>query len=116
MAENHPQDREELQDAEDEQDLLVVLPLSNRSMGTAADRLAIEALSDELSEVLEQSGAGEFDGDEIGGGSCTLFFAGPDPRRILQVIQPVLRRSPFGRGAEAILGYGDDGKPVRTSI
>lgn len=116
MAENHPQDREEQDGELEEQDLLVVLPLSNRSMGTAADRLAIEALSDELSDLLEQSGVGEFDGDEIGSGSCTLFFAGPDPRRILQLIQPVLRRSPFGRGAEAILGYGEDGKPVRTRI
>ena len=114
MAENHPHDGEELDDQAEEQDLLVVLPLSNRSVGTAADRLAIEALADELSAVLEESGAGEFDGDEIGSGSCTLFFAGPDPRRILQVIQPVLRRSPFGRGAEAILGYGEDGKPIRT--
>ena len=116
MAENHPQDGEEPEGTDAEQDLLVVLPLSNRSMGTAADRMAIEALAEELSAILEESGVGEYDGEEIGGGSCTLFFAGPDPRRILQVIQPVLRHSPFGRGAEAILGYGDDGKAVRTRI
>ncbi len=116
MAENHPQEREEHEDADQEQDLLVVLPLSNRSMGTIADRTAIEALTDELSEALDREGVGEFDGDEIGGGTCTLFFAGPDPRKILQVIQPVLRRSPFGRGAEAILGIDEDGKPVRTRI
>ncbi|MEY4674594.1 MAG: hypothetical protein RL148_2378 [Planctomycetota bacterium] len=117
MAENLPQDREELDDDEpQEQDLLVVLTLSNRSMGTASDRLAIEKLSDELADAVETAGVGEFDGDETGGGTCTLFFAGPDPRKILQTIQPVLRRSAFSRGAEAVMGFGEDGRPLRLKI
>ena len=91
-------------DAEDapEQDLLVVLKLSNRQMGTNDERAQLDALADELAAAVEQAGAGEFDGDEIGGGECTLFFCGPDVDQMLAVLRPLLKRSPLCRGAHLV--------------
>jgi hypothetical protein len=85
-----------------EQDLLVVLKLSNNLLGTNAERQAIEALADELAALLETGDLGEYDGEELGGGECTLFFCGPDPDRLLAELRPVLKRSPLCRGASVI--------------
>jgi hypothetical protein len=85
-----------------EQDLLVVLKLTNRQMGTNDERAQIEAFADELAAAVEQAAAGEFDGDEIGGGECTLFFCGPDVDKLLAVLRPLLKRSPLCRGAHIV--------------
>ncbi len=111
-------DDEDLEQAP-EQDLLVVLRLSNRQMGTAAERAAIEELSRELEDAVVDAGAGEFDGDEIGGGECILFFCGPDVDRLLRVLLPVLHRSPLCRGGHYVRMVADEhGRFVqrRTSL
>lgn len=82
-----------------EEDVVVILKLGNRRMGTAAERSAIESLCEQLEAAVERAGAGEFDGDELGGGECSLFFTGPDARRLFAVLQPLLHRHPMGRGA-----------------
>jgi hypothetical protein len=89
-------------------DLMVVLPLSNRQMGTASEREAIAAMQDELDELLREAGVGEFDGDEIGGGECTLFFCGPDIDKLLAVLRPQLKRSPLCRGADLVRMVADE--------
>ena len=89
-------------DHDAEQDLLVVLKLSNRQMGTNDERAQIEAFAEELGAAVEQAGAGEFDGDEIGAGECTLFFCGPDVDKLLAVLRPLLKRSPLCRGAHFV--------------
>lgn len=87
---------------DEEQDLLVVLALSNRAMGTSRERAEIEAFADQLEAAVTEAGAGEYDGDEFGGGECTLFFCGPDVDRLLAVLQPLLRRSPLCRGGHLV--------------
>ena len=74
-----------------EQDVLVHLKLSNRSMGTAMERLELQQLADQLEAAVLESGVGEYDGDELGGGECILFFAGPDADKLFAVLQPLLR-------------------------
>lgn len=86
----------------DERDLLVVLPLSNRSMGTHQERTSIEALADELERAVEQAGVGEYDGDEFGGGEGVLFFCGPEEAPLLGVLRQHLQRSPVARGAHIV--------------
>jgi hypothetical protein len=86
----------------DEQDLLVVLKLSNRQMGTQQERTALEAFAEELHEAVVAAGVGEFDGDELGGGECTFFFCGPDVERLLAVLRPLLKRSPLARGGHFV--------------
>lgn len=105
-------DAEPLDDTEptDEQDLLVVLRLSNRQMGTNRERQELEAFADELEAAVREAGAGEYDGDELGGGECTLFFCGPDVDRLVEVLLPLLKRSPLCRGGHLVrMVPGPDG-------
>jgi hypothetical protein len=96
-------DDDETDDAvAEEQDLLVVLRLSNRLMGVHSERQAIEAFADELEQAITEAGVGEYDGDEIGGGECVLFFCGPDIDALLTVLQPLLKRSPLCRGGHLV--------------
>ena len=92
--------------ADAEQDLLVRLPLSNRALGVAKEREELDALANELADAVEAAAAGEYDGDEFGGGDCTLFFTGPDAARLFAVLQPLLRRHRLGRNAVVQLQDG----------
>lgn len=102
MRSPSPDDREPEADDGGEQDLLVVLPLGNRHMGTQAERQAIEAFAEQLATAIEQAGVGEYDGDELGGGQCTLFFCGPDVEGLISVLRPLLQHSPLCRGAHLV--------------
>lgn len=93
---------EDLLDEPEELDLLVVLKLSNRQTGTPTEQAEIDQLGDELGELVLDSGVGEFDGEELGGGECTMFFCGPDVQALIDVLRPVLRRSPLTRGAQFV--------------
>ena len=102
---------------DEEQDLLVVLALGNKAMGTAGERAEIEAFADQLEAAITEAGVGEYDGDEFGGGECLLFFCGPDVDRLLAVLQPLLRRSPLCRGGHLVrMVPGGDGVPQRQRL
>ena len=102
---------------DDEQDLLVVLALSNKALGTSRERADIEAFADQLEAAVTEAGVGEYDGDEFGGGECTLFFCGPDVDRLLAVLQPLLRRSPLCRGGHLVrMVPGGDGVLQRQRL
>lgn len=104
-------------DAQEEQDLLVVLRLSNRQMGTAAERIEIEAFADQLEAAVTEAGVGEYDGDELGGGECILFFCGPDIDKLQHTLQPLLKRSPLCRGGHLVrMQPGPDGALQRTRV
>ncbi len=98
----HPTETDDDDSGASEQDLLIVLKLSNKQMGTNEERQEIDAFSEELAAAVEAAGVGEFDGDELGGGECTLFFCGPDVDRLLAVLRPLLKRSPLCRGAAVV--------------
>jgi len=101
----------------DERDLLVVLRLSNRNMGTHEERAQIELLADDLEGAVLDAGVGEYDGDEFGGGECILFFCGPDEDQLLGVLRPLLQRSPLARGAHFVrLVERDDGSMQREQL
>ena len=111
---NAGSDPDDVDDDAPEQDLLIVLRLSNRTMGTHQERADLEALADELDAAVREAGVGEYDGDELGGGECTLFFCGPDPDRLLAVMLPLLKRSPLARGVHVVRMV--DGAPRRAPI
>lgn len=114
--ENEDENDDDLEPAE-EQDLLVVLKLSNRLMGVATERMEIEAFADQLEAAITEAGVGEYDGDELGGGECTLFFCGPDIDRLLEVLRPLLKRSPLCRGAHLVRMVADaDGEPRQQRL
>jgi hypothetical protein len=94
-------------------DLLVVLRLSNDLMGIAAERQAIRELEHALEAAIAgRPGVGEFDGDEFGGGECTLFFAARNAQELFDLLHPILRRSAACRGAEVVLQAAADGGRV----
>jgi hypothetical protein len=91
--------------------VLVYLNLTADAFGTEDERDNIHQLSDLINAAIVQQEAGEFDGDEFGGGQCTLFMYGPDADQLFAAIEPVIRSSPLTRGGHAIKRYGDADDP-----
>ena len=60
--------------AEEEQSLTVTIRLRSGGMGDRTERERIIALEHQLSDAIENSSAGELDGDEFGGGTCTIYI------------------------------------------
>lgn len=87
--------------------VLVHLVLSDDELGTEEEREAIYLLSDRLEEAIERHQAGEFDGNEFGGGGCVLFMYGPDADALFSSIEPIIRLSPLTRDGYAIKRYGE---------
>ncbi len=68
-------------------------------------------LQDKLYEVMDHSNVGEFDGNEIGEGTATLFFYGADANKLVQIVEPVLKQYPMCRDARVVLRKGKPGSP-----
>ena len=80
----------------------------------------IHSLTDELETAISAQRAGEFDGDEFGGGVCTLYLYGPDADQLFAAVESILRQSPLTMGAHAIKRYGrataSDAREVRVEF
>lgn len=92
----------------------VYLKLSNE-YGTPEEIEAIHELSDALEEAIQESGAGEFDGDEFGGGECTLYMYGPDADKLFEAIRKSLKSSPAATGGYALKRYGPPKEGVKEA-
>lgn len=104
-------------DDAEERDLLVVLRLSNRQMGTNDERADIALLAEDLAAKVEEAGLGEYDGDEYGGGECILFFCGPNEMKLLGFLRSLLQHSRYARGAHFVrLVDSPDGEMKRENI
>lgn len=68
-------------------------------------------LQDRLYEVMDNTNDGEFDGNEIGEGTATLFFYGPDANQLARIVEPILREYPMCRNARVVLRKGGPGSP-----
>lgn len=100
-----------------EQALIVTLKLSDGAFGAPAEREAMFALENELEREIARTGAGEFDGNEFGGGTCVFYMYGADADKLEAAVAPILRRSAVARGAQGVKRYGGPGDPaVRTTI
>ena len=77
-----------------------------------ADLEPLYELEEKVAEAVEEADAGEYDGHEMAMDSSEgyLYLVGPDARQLLEVVEPVLARARFMRGAEATMrfGSGDD--------
>jgi len=96
----------------EEQRIKVYLKL-RESHGTDQEREAIRGLSDVLEDSIEKRQAGEFDGDEFGGGQCVLYMYGPDADRLFEAIRKPLLSSPLARGGYVLKRYGPPKEGVR---
>ena len=91
----------------EEHAVLIHIPLAE-DFGDS-DMEALYSLEDELYEQLDGSDAGEFDGNEIGGGEWVLYLYGPDADVLVETILPTLESHDLPDGAYAIKRYGEPG-------
>jgi len=91
---------------EETQSLIVAINLCSGGMGDKEERGRIIALEEQLSAAIENSSAGEFDGDEFGGGICTIYMYGPSAERLLAVTWPILREFHAPSGSYVIKRCG----------
>lgn len=98
--------------AEEDQSVIVTIILRSGGMGDRTERERIIALEHQLSDAIENSSAGELDGDEYGGGTCTIYMYGPNAERLLSVALPILRdfRAPSGSYLVTRNGNSDPGE------
>jgi hypothetical protein len=89
--------------------VVVHLKLSDGDMGTQEDDGPIEDLTCRIERIVEATGAGEFDGDEWGGGYCKLFIYGPDADSIAKIVLPDLLGYPARPGSYLVKRYGAPG-------
>ncbi len=77
--------------------------------GSNAERDRVAKLEDTLDGIVERSGVGLLDGNEVGGGQYTIFLIGPDADALWTAIEETVRNADTTRGAKVILRQGDDG-------
>jgi hypothetical protein len=100
----------------DEHAVIVHLTLSAPGFGESEEREAIHRLTDRLDAAISAAGAGEFDGDEFGAGTCTLFMYGPDADRLFAAVEPDLRASSLTKGGYAVKRYGAAANPQAREV
>ena len=82
-------------------------------MGEKEERDRIVALQRQLSDAIENSSAGELDGDEWGGGTCTIYMYGRSAERLLSLTWPILKEFRASAGSYLITRCGDSDEEER---
>ncbi|MFD8636533.1 ATP-binding protein [Streptomyces sp. NPDC059533] len=84
--------------------------LGGAGFGEPGQRETVRQAKSQLTEAIEQAGAGGLDGHEFGGGEVVLFAYGPDADALFAVMAPILRDLPF-RPAHVTLRRGPADDP-----
>jgi hypothetical protein len=95
--------------AAEEQAVVVTIKLNSGDMDSAEERRRITALEDQLADAIKRSSTGEFDGDEYGGGVCTVYMYGPSAERLFAAVLPVLKKFRAPKGSYVVKRYGKPG-------
>ena len=77
------------------------------------EKYDVSTLQDQLREVIDRHGVGEFDGNEFGPEETTLYMYGANAERLFQVVEPVLRAYPLCAEGFAVIRSGPPGSPER---
>ena len=85
--------------------VFVELPFGNRAVRSEGRRSLI-FLTNMLSEEVRAQDAGYYGGRIALPEGTTLFFYGPDAERLLQVLEPSLRKEPVCAGARVLVRQG----------
>lgn len=92
------------------QELVVTIRLCTGGLGGKEERGRITALERQLSAAIESSSAGEFDGDEYGGGTCTMYMYGPSAERLFAVTWTILKEFHAPAGSYVTKRCGGSGE------
>jgi hypothetical protein len=96
-------------EAAEEHAVIVKLKLASGPMGNKDERARINELEDRLSDSAKRSSARELDGEEYGGGLCTIYMYGPDAERLFSAVKPALDAFHAPPGSYVIKRYGKPG-------
>jgi hypothetical protein len=99
-----------------EQAVIAHLKLSGAGFGAMGDVKACQELEDRLEQEIVRARTGEMDGNEIGGGECTLFMYGPDADKLFLSIERSLRASKMAKGGWVLKRYGDVNDPKAREV
>jgi|ERR1039458_6983564 hypothetical protein len=103
--------------AQEEEALIVYIRLSDEKSGKPDEREKLFKLEDQLLSAIEKSGAGQYDGNEIGEGFFTLYMYGPSAARLWEAASPIVKASRAPSGSYVIKRYGRPGaKQDRISL
>lgn len=91
-----------------EQALIVTIPFNGRS-GTNEEVERLYKLEGELIKAIEHSHVGEYDGNEIGEGTFTMYAYGPSANKLFDVALPILAKYRLPPGSRAVKRYGKPG-------
>ena len=96
----------------------IIVKLSDESWGTLEERTEMGEIEETLESVMGDSEAGEYDGHELGGGTCVFYLYGPNADELFKAIEPTLRSREELRGSSVIKRYGppDDGVRETTLV
>lgn len=97
---------------ESEQAVLVYLDGQNLR-NEVYEEYDLATLEDQLVEVIEREGVGEFDGNDIGPGEVILYMYGPDAERLYAGIEQTLRDYPLCESARIVIRTGGPGAVER---
>jgi tetratricopeptide (TPR) repeat protein len=73
-------------------------------------------LEDQLAEIVETQGVGEYDGNEFGPETTTLFLYGHDAEALFKAIERAVRAYPLCQNARVTIRQGPPGTPERELI
>lgn len=85
--------------------VIIHLPLGDDELGSKEERERVFRLEVALEAAITAADAGEFDGNEFGGGEATLYCYGPDADRLFEVVSGTLREYDV-RDGYAMKQYG----------
>ena len=90
--------------------VIIEIKLQNEGLGDDGQHELVRQVAGEIERIVREAAVGEYDGDEFGGGSVTLYIYGPDADRISSAVRPALERLVAGR-TKITLRYGDADDP-----
>lgn len=91
--------------------VLVFIKLSDDDFGAEDEREKIFALEEKLIQSIEEFRAGEYDGNEFGGGHATLYMYSHDADVLYDVVIKHFEGLDFIQDSYIIKRYGPAGDP-----
>ena len=82
---------------------------------SGTDLKPVFELEDKLIDAIERHAAGEYDGNEVGGGQVVLYMYGPDADALYGAVAPLLRDSAVAADGVVIRRYGPPHEGVRET-
>lgn len=93
-------------DGDREHSVIAHFRLASEGFGDADQRKLVYQAEQAMAAVTKETGVGEVDGNEFGGGEAVVYAYGPDADALFKVMEPTLRDLPF-RPAHVVLRRSD---------